>query len=86
MKNILYACYKATTMKTTVTSRGQTVVPARIRRDHQINPQTQLEWIDDGETIRVVPIPPDPILAAKGVSKGLRQRLIREREWERHSG
>ena len=86
MKNILYARYKVTTMRTTVTSRGQTVVPARIRRDHRINPQTQLEWIDDGETIRVVPIPPDPILAAKGVSKGLRQRLMREREWERHFG
>ena len=36
-------------MKTTVTSRGQTVVPARIREDHQIGSQTQLEWIDDGE-------------------------------------
>ncbi|MGH7791658.1 MAG: AbrB/MazE/SpoVT family DNA-binding domain-containing protein [Thermodesulfobacteriota bacterium] len=70
-------------MRTTVTSRGQTVVPAKIRKDHQIRPQTQLEWIDDGEAIRVVPIPPDPIRAAKGISKGLRQRLLSEREWER---
>ena len=70
-------------MRTTVTSRGQTVVPAKIRKDRQIRPQTQLEWIDDGETIRVVPIPPDPIRAAKGISKGLRRRLLKEREWER---
>ncbi len=70
-------------MKTTVTSRGQTIVPAKIRKHHKIHPQTQLEWIDDGQTIRVVPIPPDPIKAAKGSSKGLRQKLLKEREIER---
>ncbi len=73
-------------MRTTVTSRGQTVVPAKIRKDHQIVPQTQLEWIDDGETIRVIPIPSDVIRAARSSSKGLRQRLLKEREWERRRG
>ena len=73
-------------MKTTVTVRGQTVVPAKIRKDYQIGPQTQLEWIDDGETIRVVPLPTDTIRAAKGSSKGLHRRLLQEREWERQSG
>jgi len=66
-------------MKTTVTARGQTVVPAQIRqirKNHQISAQTQLEWIDDGETIRVIPLPPDTIRAAKGISKGLHQRLL----------
>lgn len=70
-------------MRTTVTSRGQTVVPAKIRRDHGIHPHMQLEWIDDGETVRVVAVPPDSIRAAKGVSKGLHQRLLDERERER---
>jgi AbrB family looped-hinge helix DNA binding protein len=55
-------------MKTTVTVRGQTVVPAKIRKDHHITPNTQLEWIDDGETIRVVPLPPDSIRAARGLT------------------
>jgi AbrB family looped-hinge helix DNA binding protein len=73
-------------MRTTVTSRGQTVVPARIRKDHQIHPQTQLEWIDDGETIRVVPLPLDPIRAAKGLTQGLHQKLLKERERERQRG
>lgn len=73
-------------MRTKVTSRGQTVVPAKIRKDHQILPQAQLEWIDDGETIRVIPIPADPIRASKGSSKGLHQRLLRERELERQRG
>lgn len=70
-------------MRTTVTERGQTVVPARIRRDHGIEPQTRLEWIDDGYTIRVIPIPEDPVRAARGSSHGLGRRLLAERERER---
>ena len=73
-------------MKTTVTVRGQTVVPAKIRKDHHIGPNTQLEWIDDGETIRVVPLPPDTIQAAKRRTQGLRQKLLEERERERQCG
>jgi bifunctional DNA-binding transcriptional regulator/antitoxin component of YhaV-PrlF toxin-antitoxin module len=73
-------------MKTTVTSRSQTVVPAKIRKDHQIGSHTQLEWIDDGETIRAVPLPADPIRAAKGISRGLRQKLLEERALERQRG
>jgi bifunctional DNA-binding transcriptional regulator/antitoxin component of YhaV-PrlF toxin-antitoxin module len=70
-------------MRTTVTARGQTVVPARIRRDHEIEPQTRLEWLDDGHTIRVVPVPEDPIRAARGSTKGLGARLLKERRRER---
>jgi len=73
-------------MKTTVTARGQTVIPAKIRKEHQIGISTKLEWIDDGETIRVVPLPTDPIEAAKGISKGLYRRLMEERELERKLG
>jgi len=73
-------------MKTTVTARGQTVIPAKIRKEHQIEISTKLEWIDDGETIRVVPLPTDPIEAAKGISKGLYRRLMEERELERKLG
>jgi AbrB family looped-hinge helix DNA binding protein len=82
MKKILYGAG----MKTTVTERGQTVVPAKIRRDHGIAPQTRLEWIDDGHTIRVVPVPADPIRAAKGISTGLGRRLLEERARERARG
>jgi len=67
-------------MRTTVNDRGQTVVPARIRRDHCIGPHSKLEWVDDGYAIRVIPIPEDPIRAARGSSQGLSQRLLEERE------
>lgn len=73
-------------MRTTVTERGQTVVPAKIRRDHGIASQTRLEWIDDGHTIRVVPVLGDPIRAAKGISRGLGQKLLEERRRERARG
>ena len=73
-------------MKTTVTARGQTVIPAKIRKEHEIDISTKLEWIDDGDTIRVVPLPKDSIEAAKGISKGLYQRLMKERELERKVG
>jgi bifunctional DNA-binding transcriptional regulator/antitoxin component of YhaV-PrlF toxin-antitoxin module len=70
-------------MKTTVTSRGQTVVPLKIRKDHQIGAHTQLEWIDDGKTIRVVPLPADTVRTAQGSTKGFSQKLLAERTWER---
>jgi len=71
-------------MKTTVTVRGQTVVPAKIRRAYHIESQMKLEWLDDGETIRVIPLPKDPVDAARGSSRGLRYCLIKEREKERN--
>lgn len=70
-------------MRTTLTERGQTVIPAKIRRDHGLETHSRLEWIDDGHSIRVVPIPADPIRAAIGRTKNLGRRLLEERELER---
>jgi hypothetical protein len=55
-------------------------------QSHQIGISTKLEWIDDGDTIRVMPIPLDPIQAAKGISKRLHRRPIKERELEQKLG
>ena len=66
-------------MRTTVTSRRQTVVPAKIRRAHTIQAETPLDWIDDGRTIGVVPIPGDPMSAAIGSTTGLGEKLLDER-------
>ncbi len=74
-----------TVLTTTVTKRAQTVVPAPIRRQHNIQPGDTLAWIDDGETIKVIPLPQDPVRALRGCAKGeaLVQRLLASRQEER---
>jgi AbrB family looped-hinge helix DNA binding protein len=68
-------------MQTAVTKRGQTVIPAAIRHRHGIHEGDRLAWIDDGETIRVVPVPADPVAALEGSGTGeeLVERLLAER-------
>jgi AbrB family looped-hinge helix DNA binding protein len=72
-------------MQTTISRRGQTVVPAAVRKRHHLLDGDRLAWIDDGETIKVVPIPADPIRALKGMAKGERlvQELMKYRREER---
>jgi len=72
-------------METAVTRRGQTVIPAQIRKRYGIREGDKLVWIDDGETIRVVPVPANPLKALRGSGKGenLLQTLLKERQKER---
>ncbi|MCA9968211.1 MAG: AbrB/MazE/SpoVT family DNA-binding domain-containing protein [Anaerolineales bacterium] len=75
-------------MQTSVTKRGQTVIPASIRKRYNIKTGDRLVWLDDGETITVVPIPHDPIAGLFGRGKGERlvQKLLTAREEDRNDG
>ena len=68
-------------MHTAVTKRGQTVIPAAIRKRYQIGAGVHLVWLDDGETIRVVPVPDDPIQSLRGRGRGQKttEHLLEER-------
>lgn len=75
-------------MQSTVTVRGQTAIPVAIRRRYRINPKTTLEWIDDGQTITVLPVVSNPVKALKGWSKhvNMLKTLLKFREEERRHG
>ena len=71
-------------MRTKVTERGQTSIPAAVRRELKIRPNTSLEWVVEGNTARVVPIPDDPIGALRGSGKsGAVKRLLSDRRRDR---
>jgi len=71
-------------MRSTITARGQTVIPAQIRKYFHLSPSDRLEWIIDNEGIRVIPVAEDPILAFRGQGKGESvARLLDERAKDR---
>lgn len=72
-------------MRTAVTKRGQTVIPAPIRKRYQIREGDHLVWIDDGASIRVVPVARDPIGVLRGSGRGesLVERLLAARQEDR---
>ncbi|MCJ7545669.1 MAG: AbrB/MazE/SpoVT family DNA-binding domain-containing protein [Deltaproteobacteria bacterium] len=73
-------------MKTAVTKRGQTVIPSPLRKRYAIDEKTFLQWIDTGETIKVIPIPRDVLGALRGIAKGekLLDTLLAERKFDKN--
>ena len=57
-------------MQSTITARGQTVIPAAIRRQFHLSPADRLEWVLDNDVIRVVPVRANPVEAFRGQGKG----------------
>jgi AbrB family looped-hinge helix DNA binding protein len=72
-------------MKTKVTVRGQVSIPSLIRKKFNIEPESQIIWQTAGNTIRVIPIPKDPVSAfrGKGSGKYSTEKMIRDRQDER---
>lgn len=72
-------------MDTSVTKRGQTVIPASIRKKYRIKQGDRLVWLDEGKVIKVIPVPADPVRALKGSGKGehLLEKLLAARQEDR---
>ena len=72
-------------MRTTVSSRGQTAVPAEVRRRLGLTEKSRLEWLVEGGVITILPVPPDPARAFRGSlqAKYSVQSLLRDRARER---
>ncbi len=74
-----------------VTSKGQIVIPKKIREKYGIDPSTSIRWIEKKEGILMVPDSKDPIIAARGmlegsgVLKAYMQEKDREKKMEERS-
>ncbi len=74
-------------MKAKVTSRGQVSIPSEIRKKFNIEPESSVDLIVEGNVIMVVPLPKDPVAAFRGRGSGKypTQQLIKERRVERQT-
>ena len=72
-------------MRSTITSKGQTVIPSEIRQYFHLSPSDRLEWIVDGSNIRVIPVKSDPVEAFRGRGAGgTVARLVEDRAHDRN--
>ncbi len=72
-------------MRSTLTARGQTVVPVEIRRKFHLTQADRLEWVIENNILRVIPVRQNPVDAFRGEGKGGAViRLLEEREKDRN--
>jgi len=58
------------TITSRVTSKGQVVIPKKLREKYGIRTDTAIRWIEKDQGILIVPESEDPIVAARGMLKG----------------
>lgn len=66
-------------------SKGQIVIPAGIRKRYNIEPGTEMQIMEYGGIIYLIPPVSDPIKVAPGIlpsKPSLSERLLRERKKE----
>ena len=66
-------------------SKGQIVIPAKLRKRYHIEPGTELQIMEYGGIIYLIPPVDDPIMAACGLlppKPSLSEKLLRERKGE----
>jgi AbrB family looped-hinge helix DNA binding protein len=66
-------------------SKGQIVIPAGIRKRYHIEPGTEMQIMEYGGIIYLIPPVEDPITSASGIlpsKPSLSERLLRERKRE----
>lgn len=75
-------------IRTIVSRRGQTVVPAQIRHRHDIQEGDSLVWLDEGGVIRLVHLRGDAVAMLRGMGRGeaLWKRLLAERAADKKRG
>ena len=73
-------------MTVIVSEKGWVVIPAELRRKHNLSPGTEVQVVDYGGVLALVPKLQDPVQQAAGMLKGrksLRRALLAEHRAER---
>lgn len=74
-------------MTVTLSSKGQLVIPAAIRKRYHLTPKSRVDVLDTGLSIVIVPIPKgkDAFTASRGILKGkiTMEEFLRFRREER---
>ncbi|MBM4332564.1 MAG: AbrB/MazE/SpoVT family DNA-binding domain-containing protein [Deltaproteobacteria bacterium] len=68
-----------------ILAKGQIVIPAEIRKKYRIQPGTELQIMEYGGIVYLIPPVEDPIRAACGIlppKPSLSERLIKDRKKE----
>jgi len=78
-------CNSTITMKTTITKKGQIVIPVKLRKKYDIKTGTTIQVDEENGKIILTPITQDYIQKLRGITKGsgAMNILKEEREKER---
>ena len=72
-------------METTMTSKGQIVIPSELRRKYGLKEGVRIQLIDAGEQIILQPITPEYVRKMRGLLKGNKgmKALMQDRQMEK---
>jgi AbrB family looped-hinge helix DNA binding protein len=73
-------------MTVTISEKGWIVIPAELRKKHDLRPGTEMQVVDYGGVLALVPKLQDPVYQAAGMLKGgksLRRALLAQHRAER---
>jgi AbrB family looped-hinge helix DNA binding protein len=76
-------------MVLTISNKGWVVIPAELRKKYSLEPGSEVNLVDYGGVLAIVPAMKNPIKEAAGMLKGgtsLTQALLAERQKERKRG
>ncbi|EFI34339.1 transcriptional regulator, AbrB family [Desulfonatronospira thiodismutans ASO3-1] len=65
-----------------ISSKGQVIIPAELRKKHQLEPGAEIQFLEYGDIICLVPVKGDPVVEAYGSlgsEPSLAEELARER-------
>jgi len=53
-----------------VSTKGQLVIPNKLRKKYGIEPHSKVQWIDTGQGLMLIPLTGDPVTSSRGMLKG----------------